>query len=70
MSGLNRSSAFLYDPSPLDRWIGTPIRQDWKTGKYVNLTTGEALDAEATADYKRTHKGTMNDETQLDERTS
>ena len=41
--------ALLCDPT---HWIGTPIRQDGRTGKYVNLMTGEA-DAEATGDYRR-----------------
>ena len=63
--------ALLYDPSPLDRRIETPIRHDGRTGKYVNLMTREALDAEATDDTGATYKGTVSrrDETPVDERT-
>ena len=54
MSGLRRHKARHSSTTRApDRWIGTPIRQDGRTGEYVDLTKGETLDVEETGDYRR-----------------
>eukprot|EP00439_Symbiodinium_sp_Y106_P083445 s258_g23.t1 len=45
--------ALLYEPVPLDRWIGRKIYHDWRTRKYFDRTTGDELTEEDTKDYKR-----------------
>ena len=43
----------LYEPSHLDKWIGKPIRRNWRTWGYHDLTTRQPLSPEDTEDYKR-----------------
>ena len=45
--------ALLYEPGPLDRWIGKNIRHDWRSRKFVDRETGEPLTVEEAKDYKR-----------------
>ena len=46
-------NVLLYDPSPLDRWIGTSCRWDTRRQLHVQTNTGEALSAEDSEDYQR-----------------
>ncbi|CAE7938266.1 ANK2, partial [Symbiodinium sp. KB8] len=46
-------NVLLYDPSPLDKWIGTSCRWDSRRQLHVETNTGDVLSAEDSEDYQR-----------------
>ena len=46
-------NALLYDPSPLDKWIGKSYRWDSRRQRHVETNTGDVLSAEDSEDYQR-----------------
>ncbi|OLP87771.1 hypothetical protein AK812_SmicGene30979 [Symbiodinium microadriaticum] len=45
--------ALLYDPSPLDKWIGKSYRWDSRRQRHVETSTGDVLSAEDSEDFQR-----------------
>ena len=45
--------AFLFHPSPLDKWIGKDYKWDSKRQCHVNPSTGEVLSPEESEDFRR-----------------
>ena len=45
--------ALLYDPSPLDKWIGKSYRWDSRRQCHVETSTGDVLSAEDSEDFQR-----------------
>ena len=45
--------ALLYDPSPLDKWIGKSYRWDSRRQRHVETNTGDVLSAEDSEDFQR-----------------
>ena len=45
--------ALLYDPSPLDKWIGKSYKWDSRRQCHVEANTGEVLSAEDSEDFQR-----------------
>ena len=46
-------NVLLFDPGPLDKWIGTSCRWDSRRQRHVDTNTGDALSAEDSEDYQR-----------------